>query len=84
MALLPGSRKQEIAKKLPIMLSVASYFPDYEFVVAKAPGQEDQFYEPFLAGQNNVKVVKDSTYIIDAIQRSIGYQRNCYFRNCLI
>jgi len=63
-ALLPGSRKQEIAKKLPIMLSVASYFPDYEFVVAKAPGQEDQFYEPFLAGQNNVKVVKDSTYAL--------------------
>lgn len=63
-ALLPGSRKQEIAKKLPIMLSVAAHFPDYEFVVAKAPGQEDDFYEPFLAGHNNVKVVKDSTYAL--------------------
>lgn len=61
-ALLPGSRKQEIAKKLPIMLSVATKFPHYEFVVAKAPGQEDAFYEPFLEGQYNVKVVKDSTY----------------------
>ncbi|OYZ01356.1 MAG: lipid-A-disaccharide synthase [Sphingobacteriia bacterium 28-36-52] len=61
-ALLPGSRKQEIAKKLPIMLSVAPHFPDYEFVVAKAPGQEDAFYEPFLQGQKNVRVVKDSTY----------------------
>lgn len=61
-ALLPGSRKQEIAKKLPIMLSVADKFPQYEFVVAKAPGQEDAFYEPFLEGQYNVKVVKDSTY----------------------
>ena len=61
-ALLPGSRKQEIAKKLPIMLSVADKFPQYEFVVAKAPGQEDAFYEPFLEGQHNVKVVKDSTY----------------------
>ncbi len=61
-ALLPGSRKQEIAKKLPIMLSVASHFRDYEFVVAKAPGQEDAFYEPFFEGQDNVRVVKDSTY----------------------
>lgn len=61
-ALLPGSRKQEIAKKLPIMLSVASYFPDYEFVVAQAPGQDAEFYTPFLTGQSNVKIVKDSTY----------------------
>ena len=63
-ALLPGSRKQEIAKKLPIMLSVAPHFPQYEFVVAKAPGQEDAFYEPFLHGQSNVRVVKDSTYAL--------------------
>ena len=63
-ALLPGSRKQEIAKKLPIMLSVAAHFPQFEFVVAKAPGQEDDFYEPFLADQQNVKVVKDSTYAL--------------------
>lgn len=61
-AVLPGSRKQEIAKKLPIMLSVASRFPEYQFVVAKAPGQEDVFYEPFLTGQSNVSVVKNSTY----------------------
>lgn len=61
-ALLPGSRKQEIAKKLPIMLSVATKFPHYEFVVAQAPGQDDAFYKPFLEGQQNVKVVKDSTY----------------------
>ncbi|MDO8995980.1 MAG: lipid-A-disaccharide synthase [Sediminibacterium sp.] len=63
-ALLPGSRKQEIAKKLPIMLSVAPHFPQFEFVVAKAPGQEDAFYEPFLEGQPNVRVVKDSTYAL--------------------
>lgn len=61
-ALLPGSRKQEITKKLPIMLSVAKYFPQYQFVVAKAPGQHDAFYEPFLVGYDNVTVVKNSTY----------------------
>src|SRR5215218_2198177 len=36
-ALLPGSRKQEIKIKLPVMLEVSKAFPDYEFVVAKAP-----------------------------------------------
>ena len=61
-ALLPGSRKQEIAKKLPIMLSITSQFPNEQFVVAKAPGQEDSFYEPFLQGYPNVSVVKNSTY----------------------
>ncbi|MDP1818151.1 MAG: lipid-A-disaccharide synthase [Leadbetterella sp.] len=61
-ALLPGSRKQEIAKKLPIMLSVAAHFKDYSFVVAKAPGQDDSFYGPFLEGYENVNVVKNGTY----------------------
>jgi lipid-A-disaccharide synthase len=61
-ALLPGSRKQEIAKKLPIMLSVTSHFSNEIFVVAKAPGQEDSFYEPFLQGYPNVSVVTNSTY----------------------
>ncbi len=61
-ALLPGSRKQEIAKKLPIMLSVASYFPEYTFVVAKAPGLEDDFYTPFLSNTINVTSVRNQTY----------------------
>jgi len=61
-ALLPGSRQQEIAKKLPIMLSVAKYFPDYEFVVAEAPGQLPEFYQPFLAQYQNVSTVKNATY----------------------
>ncbi|MFX9077371.1 hypothetical protein ABTN32_20145, partial [Acinetobacter baumannii] len=38
-ALVPGSRKQEISKKLPIMLSVSNHFRDYQFIVAQAPGQ---------------------------------------------
>ncbi len=61
-ALLPGSRKQEITKKLPIMLSVASHFPDYEFVVAKAPGLDDDFYQPFLSTAPNVSSVSNQTY----------------------
>ncbi len=63
-ALLPGSRKQEINIKLPIMLSVAAAFPEYEFVVAKAPGQEDSFYEPFLKQYHNVSAVRNKTYLL--------------------
>jgi lipid-A-disaccharide synthase len=61
-ALLPGSRKQEILKKLPIMLAVTNYFPDCHFVVAKAPGLEDDFYNALLAGYPNVSSVVNQTY----------------------
>jgi len=61
-AVLPGSRKQEILIKLPIMLQVADYFPDYKFIVAKAPGLEDSFYSEFLQPYKNVSSVTDQTY----------------------
>ena len=61
-ALLPGSRKQEILKKLPIMLGLSKDFPDYEFVVAKAPAQEDAFYDALLQGYPNVSSVRNQTY----------------------
>jgi lipid-A-disaccharide synthase len=61
-ALLPGSRKQEILKKLPIMLQVSESFPQYQFVVAKAPGQEDSFYEEMLKPYTNVSSVRNETY----------------------
>src|ERR1700754_1525398 len=47
-ALLPGSRKQEILKKLPIMLGTSRFFPDYQFVVAQAPGQDPECYKSLL------------------------------------
>ena len=61
-ALLPGSRKQEILKKLPVMLEVSRYFPDCLFVVARAPGQDDSFYESIPGSYHNVKAVKGKTY----------------------
>lgn len=61
-ALLPGSRKQEINVKLPVMLQVSKAFPEYEFVVAKAPGLEADFYEPFFAGYKNVSALAGKTY----------------------
>ncbi len=63
-ALLPGSRKQEILKKLPVMLEASKSFPDYQFVVAKAPGQEDAFYETLLKGYPNVSSVANQTYAL--------------------
>ncbi len=61
-ALLPGSRKQEILKKLPIMLQVAAQFPSYQFVVAKAPGVEESFYTELLKPYQNVSSVVNKTY----------------------
>lgn len=61
-ALLPGSRKQEILKKLPIMLEVSRHFTDYKFVVAMAPGLDKSFYDTLLSGYTNVKAVTGKTY----------------------
>ncbi len=61
-ALLPGSRQQEILKKLPIMLEVTKHFPDYHFVVAKAPGLDESFYAQLLAPYKNVSSVVNKTY----------------------
>ncbi len=61
-ALLPGSRKQEIAKKLPVMLEASKSFPDYQFVVAKAASLDSEFYEGFLNNYPNVKSVTNKTY----------------------
>lgn len=61
-ALLPGSRKQEILKKLPVMLQVAKRFPHYQFVVAKAPGLSEDFYDNLMADQKNVSAVLNQTY----------------------
>ena len=47
-ALLSGSRKQEIRKMLSVMLSVINDFTDYQFVIAGGPSQEYSFYEQFI------------------------------------
>jgi len=61
-AVLPGSRKQEILKKLPVMLGISKNFPEYQFVVAKAPGVEESFYTGLLSSYSNVSSVTDKTY----------------------
>lgn len=60
-ALLPGSRKQEIAHILPVMLSVTSQFSQYQFVIAGAPSFNNDFYLPYI-GDKNIPIVFNQTY----------------------
>ena len=60
-AILPGSRKQEITKMLNNMLSVCDDFLDYQFVIAGAPSQDFALYEPFL-NCKNVAFISNKTY----------------------
>lgn len=60
-AILPGSRKQEITKMLSVMLSVVNDFPNYQFVIAGAPSQEFSFYAPFLK-THAVQFISNKTY----------------------
>ena len=61
-ALLPGSRQQEINQKLPLMLAVSEHFDDYQFVVAKAPGLTEEFYSAWQSQYPNVLFVTGKTY----------------------
>jgi lipid-A-disaccharide synthase len=63
-ALLPGSRKQEILKKLPEMLSVVNDFPNYHFAIAQAPGLDDEWFASLVPSHKNVHIVKDNTYAL--------------------
>ncbi len=60
-ALLPGSRKQEISKMLSEMLSIVDDFKEYQFVIAGAPSQEYEFYRQFLTNES-VHFISNKTY----------------------
>jgi lipid-A-disaccharide synthase len=60
-ALLPGSRKQEVQKMLTLMLSVTKSFPEYQFVIAGAPSLDLEFYKPFLKS-SQVSLISNKTY----------------------
>lgn len=67
-AILPGSRTQEIKVKLPLMLSVEKDFPDYQFVVAGAPSQPIENYKK-IAG-NELKIIENKTYDLLRVSHS--------------
>lgn len=60
-AVLPGSRKQEVSVMLPIMLSVQVDFPDYQFVIAGAPSLDTDYYSAFTK-DSAIPVVSGNTY----------------------
>lgn len=60
-ALLPGSRKQEIERLLPDMLTITEKFPTYQFVIAAAPTFSPEYYHKFI-GDKKVKLVFSQTY----------------------
>lgn len=67
-ALLPGSRQQEVRRILPVMLSVTPFFSGYQFVVAAAPSLPESLYRAYLAGYPQVALVVGDTY--GALQRA--------------
>ena len=68
-ALLPGSRRQEIRSCLPIMAQLATLYPDYQFVVAAAPSIESEFYKS-VVGDNAVKILYGATYSLLRVARA--------------
>ncbi len=63
LALLPGSRVQEIKRKLPIMLEAAKHFPEMEILIAGAPNMSNDFYNN-LANKVPIKIIENQTYDI--------------------
>ena len=68
-ALLPGSRKQEIIKMLPLFVKVAQIFSDYKFIIAGSPGIDSEFYDKFIK-KSNVKIIIGNTYKILKISKA--------------
>ena len=60
-ALLPGSRKQEITKILPIMLMMEKHYSNFQFIIAGAPSHTIEFYQPFISN-TEVQIVFNQTY----------------------
>ena len=60
-ALLPGSRKQEVKRMLPVMLKVVSHFPNYQFVIASVPSLDKSLYKSII-GNADVFLVENQTY----------------------
>jgi len=61
-ALLPGSRKQEVSRMLTVMLDVVKMFPNYQFVIACAPSLPVSYYKKIIGEKSNVRLVVNRTY----------------------
>ncbi|MEA1873441.1 MAG: lipid-A-disaccharide synthase [Bacteroidota bacterium] len=63
-AILPGSRKQEISRMLPHMIQVAEQNPQYQYLIAGAPGMDIEFYQQFISNHDNIHLLHNETYDI--------------------
>ncbi len=61
-AMLPGSRKQEVSRMLTVMMEVVKMFPEYQFVIACAPSLPVSYYKQFINDKSNVRLVRNRTY----------------------
>ena len=72
-ALLPGSRKQEISRSLPIMLAAAARLPDHDYVIAGAPGQDEAFYRALIESAESpprLRLITGRTYEVLAAAKA--------------
>lgn len=60
---MPGSRKQEISKLLPLMIASSQFFPDYQYIIAGAPSMPAAFYNQFIK-TSNIKIIHNQTYAL--------------------
>jgi len=63
-AVLAGSRRQEIDRLLPDMLAMMQHFPDHQFIIAGAPSFSEEDYASYMPSKGHVKVIFDETYAI--------------------
>ena len=70
-AILPGSRRQEVRTKLPVMLEAAGKFPEYQFVIAGAPSLEEDFYAPFIAGYDATILFGKTYEILESAEAAL-------------
>ena len=67
-ALLPGSRRQEVQQMLAVMVATKDYLSDYQFVIAGVSNLSESLYAPFLG--HNVRLVRDAAYDLLTVSRA--------------
>jgi len=63
-ALLPGSRKQEINKIIPVMLEIADQYPEHQFVIAATLAIPADYYRSLIPDDSGINIVYDQTYAL--------------------
>jgi len=63
-ALLPGSRKQEINKIIPVMLEITGQYPEHQFVIAATSGIPADYYRSLVPDDSGINIVYDKTYAL--------------------